>query len=283
MRKSIFGGLLLLVVLTVFYSTSGCTDKKPAQDTVSVDTTASADTLPVDTMSSIIEEAPMPKAADELFDDFIFNFAANRKLQRERIAFPLPVYSGRHVSRIERRQWRMERFFMTQEFYTLIFDTERQMEVVKDTTVDSVIIEKIRLDKDLVKQYKFSRRNGQWMLVAITNASIEVNANGSFLKFYHRFVSDSTFQAQSVADPLTFTGPDPDDDFATITGMISPEQWPSFAPPLPANMLYNIIYGQKCKNPNQKILVIRGIANGLETQLTFHRESGRWLLVKLTT
>ena len=40
------------------------------------------DTAVVDTMEQIISETPMPKAADELFDDFFFNFAANGKLQR---------------------------------------------------------------------------------------------------------------------------------------------------------------------------------------------------------
>ena len=33
------------------------------------------DTAQVDTMEQLIAETPMPKAADELFDDFFFNFA----------------------------------------------------------------------------------------------------------------------------------------------------------------------------------------------------------------
>lgn len=44
----------------------------------------------------------MPKAADELFDDFLFNFAASRKLQRQRVHFPLPVYrNGKVIKQIE--------------------------------------------------------------------------------------------------------------------------------------------------------------------------------------
>lgn len=42
------------------------------------------DTASVDTMEQLISDTPMPKAADELFDDFFFNYAANRKLQLER-------------------------------------------------------------------------------------------------------------------------------------------------------------------------------------------------------
>ena len=43
----------------------------------------------------------------------------------------------------------------------------------------------------------------------------------------------------------------------------------------------NIIYGQKYVRSDQKIFVIRGIANGLETELTFKRIGGKWKLVKL--
>ena len=46
-------------------------------------------------------------------------------------------------------------------------------------------------------------------------------------------------------------------------------------------MIYNIIYGQKYTESSQKIFVIRGIANGMETQLTFRRVKGKWLLMKL--
>jgi len=79
-----------------------------------------------------------------------------------------------------------------------------------------------------------------------------------------------------------FTGPDPDDDFGTMTGTLAPEQWPSFAPQLPRGLIYNIIYGQKYTESSQKIFVVRGIANGLETELTFKKRGGKWKLTKLS-
>lgn len=51
--------------------TTGCSNKKPESvDTPSVDSVAvdTADT--VDSTTAIIAETPMPKAADQLFDDF---------------------------------------------------------------------------------------------------------------------------------------------------------------------------------------------------------------------
>ena len=102
-------------------------------------------------------------------------------------------------------------------------------------------------------------------------------------KFYQRFAVDSAFQVQSMNSSVIFTGPDPDNDFGTITGEISPDQWPSFKPAfLPHGLIYNIIYGQKYTEGNQKIFVIQGIANGLETQMTFRRKGNRWKLVSFS-
>ncbi len=283
MKKLSFISVLLALLTIVCFSSVGCTGKKPASDadTLATDTTV-ADTQAMDSTEKLIEETPMPKAADELFDDFVFNFAANRKLQLSRVHFPLPVYRNEKVVKtIDKKHWRMEHFFMRQDYYTLIFDNQKQMNLVKDTTIDHVVVEKVFYHKKTVQQFLFNRINGQWMMTSINYKPMYSNKNASFLKFYGKFATDSTFQAEHLHNPVKFVGPDPDDDFSTMTGDIEPETWPAFAPKLPSSMIYNIIYGQKYNESNQKIFVIRGIANGLETELTFKRIGGKWMLTKL--
>ena len=283
MKKLSFISVLMALLTIVCFSSVGCTGKKPASDadTLASDTTV-ADTQAMDSTEKLIEETPMPKAADELFDDFVFNFAANRKLQLSRVHFPLPVYRNEKVVKtIDKKHWKMEHFFMRQDYYTLIFDNQKQMNLVKDTTIDHVIVEKVFYRKKVVQQFLFNRINGQWMMTSINYKPMYSNKNASFLKFYGKFATDSTFQAEHLHNPVKFVGPDPDDDFSTMTGDIEPETWPAFAPKLPSSMIYNIIYGQKYNESNQKIFVIRGIANGLETELTFKRIGGKWMLTKL--
>lgn len=283
MKKLSFISVLLALLTIVCFSSVGCTGKKPASDadTLASDTTV-ADTQAMDSTEKLIEETPMPKAADELFDDFVFNFAANRKLQLSRVHFPLPVYRNEKVVKtIDKKHWKMEHFFMRQDYYTLIFDNHKQMNLVKDTTIDHVVVEKVFYHKKTVQQFLFNRINGQWMMTSINYKPMYSNKNASFLKFYGKFATDSTFQAEHLHNPVKFVGPDPDDDFSTMTGDIEPETWPAFAPKLPSSMIYNIIYGQKYNESNQKIFVIRGIANGLETELTFKRIGGKWMLTKL--
>ena len=283
MKKLSFLSVLLAVLTVVCFTSVGCSDKKPAQvhDSTSVDSVI-ADTQAVDSTEKLIEETPMPKAADELFDDFVFNFAANRKLQMKRVHFPLPVYhNDKLVKSIGKRAWKMEHFFMHQDYYTLILDNQKQMNLVKDTAIDHVVVEKVFYAKKKVQQFLFNRINGEWMMTSINYKPMYSNMNASFLKFYGHFATDSAFQAKHLHNPVKFVGPDPDDDFSTMSGDIEPETWPAFAPQLPHGMIYNIIYGQKYAESNQKIFVIRGIANGMETILTFKRVHGKWMLTKL--
>ncbi|WP_298638828.1 DUF4348 domain-containing protein [uncultured Prevotella sp.] len=279
MRKGILF-VVIASVLMVLCTTAGCTGKNNSgADTAGIDST---DTTAADTLEQLITEQPMPKAADELFDDFIFNFAANRKLQFKRIKFPLRVVNGKSEKMVEKSQWKMEHFFMSQGYYTLIFDNRRQMKIVKDTSINHVVVEKIYLKRKKVKQYIFNRINGEWNLVEVNTGAMYQNNNASFLDFYQKFATDSAFQSRHLDSPIHFSGPDPDDDFSTMTGDIEPETWPAFAPELPANFIYNIIYGQQYTQSNKKILVMRGIANGMEMELTFVRKGKAWKLTRLS-
>ena len=243
---------------------------------------AAAADEPTETEADSVDEV-MPVGADELFDDFFFNYASSLHQQQERTVFPLTVTDGDKVRQVQRRQWKLEPFFMKQDAYTLIFDSPAQMNLLSDTTVADVTVERLYLDKDRVAQFLFSRKSGRWMLHEIRWQPLARNPNAQFLKFYRQFVADSVFQHQSLAEQIMFSGPDPDDDFSTIEGMITPDFWDAFQPELPQHTLYNIVYGHQDPAASQKILLLRGIANGLEVELTFRLEKGRWKVVRLIT
>ena len=276
---------LLAVFLLIFVSCGG-SKKGTATEEEVVDSVVARDTMSaVDSLLAELEldNLPMPKAADELFDDFVFNFAANRKLQMERILFPLRMVTNGKVESVGRQKWKMEHFFMHQGYYTELFDNERHMEVVKDTSVSQAVVEKIFFESQTVSQYCFRRLKGAWMLVEVRTIPIAKSNNASFLPFYHQFASSSDYQLQHLGNEVTFIGPDPDDDFATMEGVITPDTWEACAPQLPKKMIYNIIYGEPRKEGNSKLFVLRGIANGLELEMTFHRHNGNWRLTKLST
>ena len=279
MRK-VFGAFFACVLLMF-----SCTGKQAqrVEGSLTDSVTDSVDSVPLDTLEQLLVETPTPKAMDEFFDDFFFNFAANKKVQQARIIFPLTVHKADKDEQIEKNKWQLERFFMRQGYYTLLFDNDEQMKLAKDTSINQAIVERIMLKKDLVKSFVFNRIRGAWMLRELRETSIEENQNASFLTFYHRFVSDKGFQVKSLNSMVKFVGPDPDDDFNVMEGVITPDTWEAFAPQLPSKTIYNVIYGQPKPEGNEKIFILRGIANGLELELRFRKVGERWLLMKMTT
>ena len=274
--------IALSAIMLLMFS---CTGKKAGQtDEVPTDSVAdSSDVAVTDTMELLITETPMPRAADAMFDDFIFNFVANKKLQKERTVFPLRTTEGDKTVNTKVEQWKMERLFMRQGYYTLLFSDEEQMSHMKDTAVSQAIVEKIQLKKNRVVNYRFFRVKGAWMMTSINVTPISENANASFLNFYQKFVTDSVFQLESINETVQFVGPDPDDDFAQMEGVITPDTWEAFAPTLPVKVLYNIVYGKPKAANKEMIFLMKGVANGLEMELRFKKVGNKWLLMKMTT
>ena len=267
----------------LMFSCTGSKTNCPAEEAIADSGVAVVDSVPMDSLEQLIVDAPTPKAMDELFDDFVFNFAANKKLQLTRVVFPLSVHKGDKVEQIEKSRWQMERFFMRQGYYTLIFDNEERMQLMKDTSLTQAVVQKIMLKKGIVRDFVFSRIKGAWMLHQINELPIADNPNASFLNFYQHFVADKAFQQQSLNTTVAFVGPDPDDDFKMMEGVITPDTWEAFAPQLPEKVIYNIVYGKSQPAGDEKIFILRGIANGLELELRFKQVNGRWLLMKMST
>ncbi len=276
MRKLIAG----VIVLAVFTS---CGNKKANVDPFAA-ITSEVDSIRhrVDSTQLVkLPEDPRPIEADESFDDFIYNFASDDALQKQRVRFPLSYYNGNDKITIEKKDWKHDSLFSKQNYYTLLFDREEDMDLVGDTTLTSVQVEWIYVDTRMMKKYYFERVKGAWILEAINMRPIERNENEDFIEFFSRFATDSIFQSQRVRQPLMFVTTDPDDDFSILETTLGLNQWLAFKPVLPAKHLSNINYGQ-CneENSSTKILALKGIGNGFSNILYFQKRGGRWELYK---
>lgn len=228
-----------------------------------------------------LPEEPKPIEADESFDDFIYNFASDDALQRQRVKFPLSYYNGDEKLKIEKSHWKHDDLFTKQNYYTLLFDREVDMDLVGDTSLTSVQVEWIFVKTRMVKKYYFERVKGAWILEGINLRSIERKESEDFVEFFARFASDSLFQSNRVQEPLLFVTTDPDDDFSILETTLDLNQWLAFKPPLPNDRLSNINYGQQNDDHSAtKILALKGIGNGFSNILYFHRKEGEWKLYK---
>ena len=238
----------------------------------------------------LFEETPLPKAADELFDDFFFNFVSNPKFQTSRVAFPLKVEGEDSVNALTLKEWNEDNVFTSHEYYTTIYERDEELELKKDTSVNTVNVEWIHLNERKIDKYKFARVNGQWMLTALEKLSTDDTPNGSFLDFYCRFSTDSLFQRENIADPLPFKIPqDGESDYSeeeeNIDGGVEEltlDDWFELTKemPLPKDVLVNIEYGQAYFSENVKHLLVQGVSNSLFVKYTF-RKYGEWQLVEI--
>ncbi|MEG1580783.1 MAG: DUF4348 domain-containing protein [Bacteroidaceae bacterium] len=273
MRRLLFG--LLFAASFV-----ACGEKKVqvTKNTVSVDsdTVVSAQ----DTIAELPEDANPPKSADELFDDFLYSFTSSRKFQKKRVVFPLKVSVDGKKSMLHAKEWSFDRLYQGEESYTVLFNREKDMRLEKDTSLKRVKVEWLYLYKQRTKQYLFEKVKGQWHLTAISYASLSKHAHHHFLNFYKQFTTDSLFQRRSIRNPLTFVTYDEENEYQIIEGSVDTDQWFAFRPELPKNVITNIDYGQTFVKKNTCVVVIRGVANSMQSILTFHQDKGNWKLTK---
>lgn len=276
MKKLLLGFLLLAFLIS-------CGNKKAKMDPFAtiaemVDSAGyKADTL----QEAEVKGEPKPMVADELFDDFIFNYASDDALQRQRTVFPLPYYDRDTPLKIEADFWKHDYLFTKENCYTLLFDKEEDMDMVGDTTLTSVQVEWIFLKTRMVKRYYFERKRGMWMLEAINLREMEKGENEDFVEFYTRFVRDSVYQSKHISHPLQFITIDPDDEFSILETTLDVDQWYAFRPVMPTDRLSNINYGQKNEDlSDTKILKVNGIGNGYSNIFYFRKRGKGWELYK---
>lgn len=232
----------------------------------------------------VVAEEVIPVTADESFVDFFYNFASDEKFQRNRVVYPLPFYREDEVIRFSKEEWTYDPLFSKEEVYTVMFDTEVEMELEKDTSSHSVQVDWICLDSLKVKRYYFERKQDRWFLEAINADKIkgyDGQQQENFIDFYMRFVEDSVFQSERVQDPLRFVTADPEDEFQVVETTLEKGQWFAFRPPMPQTELTNIRYGQtNVPDAPVKIIELKGFGNGFSNVLHFHCRKGLWQLVK---
>jgi hypothetical protein len=264
-------GIFFLILLNLCNS---CESKKKGGGSYALSSIAVAKT-------EEMFEKPGRIQLDELFDDFIYHFTSDPKLQGQRILFPLPYNNLNSLSKIEKKDWQHDSLYTEEIFFSLIFDREDDMELPKDTSLTSVQMEWISSESRTIKKYCFKRIKRIWYLEAINVFAYEEGKGENFIDFFSRFSNDSLFQQKRIKRPLTFVTNDPDDDFSIIKTTLSLNQWVAFKPELPTNKISNIDYGQQNNNnSNKKIVALKGIGNGFSNTLYFQRKEGKWELYK---
>lgn len=281
-------GLLLLLKIKIFMMKSffymllcvllyaSCTSGKPQKDVAE-----ESDTLVAVIDSDAADSMPNPpKAADGLFDDFIYSFMRNKRFQFERIKFPLSNVIDGENHPIAKDVWKFDQLYEKQDVYTLVFDNLKSIKAEKDTSLRHVVFEWVYLTQRRVKQYIFDKTNGQWFLTGLETHDMSKNINSDFYEFYAKFSSSHKFQSTHILNPFHFKTYDYE-NFQSIDGLLDVNQWPDFRPKLPSGTITNINYGQSYGNNRRRVLMVCSQSGGMGCSLTFIRKGNTWMLERL--
>lgn len=272
--------LVLLLFAGLFFV--ACTDKEKARveaTTEALDSmSATADTL------ILVDEEPVPKTVDELFNDFFYSFASDGKFQMSRVSFPLTVNEDGATHKISRSEWNAKEKFLQEDFYSVIYERERDMYLFKDTAVAKVRVRRIDLDNLSIESFHFDRTDGHWGLVGVDKYGFSKSSNRDFLSFYASFMSDTVDQCEHIVFPLKYilSAEGEISDGAELE--LSEDEWKELREeiPMPSGVMTDIDYGQACISQNRKVLLVQGVSNGLYIKYKFDRDGdGHWQLYEI--
>ena len=165
----------------------------------------------------------------------------------------------------------------------MIYEREHDLVLSKDTSMQSVAVEWIDLSHSIVEKFHFNRVNDKWMLTNIDKKRKEDMPNGDFLNFYARFITDSVYQREALADPVKVILTSEDGEEEPQEEQVNADEWFEMREsiPLPEDALVNVDYGQASISQNRKILLLQGLSNGMQMKFTFTKNGDDWKLMEI--
>jgi hypothetical protein len=282
MYKTLFVGVLVCVLMFSCGNTESQVSEHDVPDVRALELD-SAEICAIDDTLELFEEEDLPKSADELFNDFFYNYVSDARFQKLRTVYKPCVevddsLRGDSVSCSgEFRQLKVYDSFF------IIYEREEDLAFQKDTSLTEVVVERVNLESGVLEAFNFRRYNGKWVMNDVVSCSIEDTPNADFLSFYSVFSSDSVRRLDYVAEPLAFVMSTNDEEIDELVEL-SHDEWMELSSdmPIPSKEIININYGQTCISNNNKLVLVEGVSNEHFLRYRFMKDNGKWMLVEVS-
>lgn len=276
------------LLLLVASCSGGKSSNGSESDSIADSLTDSMPPMPLDKEDSLMAEVTVSKAADGVFYDFVASFCQNSKYQKTRILFPLQRTVNGSTYSIKQHQWHFSKLHFNNDAYTVFFASSKDLELEKAQGIDTVTVQWYEMAKNQASNYRFAKIDGQWMLTAIEEHPIEEDVNSDFILFYSTFAADPAYQAEHLAETITYDGIDPDNDDEfdaqfVKNRKISASNWSeNLIPILPAQTFSNIDFGQDLsESTSERVVSLESPGSGFTSRLYFRRSGDTWHLFKI--
>lgn len=281
MFKTLFVCITVLVLLlSCGGSGRGESGNLSGADTLYAD---SIELLAMNDTLELFEEEVLPKSADELFNDFFYNYASDEDFREIRTTYKPELAEADTALANSASSSVAFRELVVKDFYAVVYEREEELAFQKDTSLSEVFVERMNLDVGLVEQFDFRRYDGTWVMRGFSRTTVDDTPNSDFLAFYSSFSADSVGRFDNVAEPLKFVVTAEDDESEDEIVEMNLEEWMEVSSdlPLPSHEIINVNYGQTCISSNNKLLLVVGISNGLSLKYRFVKQGGKWMLVEV--
>lgn len=279
-RKSLFYYTLVGIcsLVTTSCTTSSTSDKTMVSEDTLLNVGDKSSVLVSD--EQLQQEHAYNVRADELFDDFLYNYVHDESLQLERTTFPLHkvMLNGTNET-ICAEKWDNKFAFMDGEYTTTLYNNEEEKGINEDTRLKLASVERIDLVNQLLTSYDFVKDNGKWNLKTIRDIKFADSDLADFLTFYSKFSKDPSFQKRSLARSIRISMMDPNDDAQTIEGFVTRDQWSTVNSGIPEGVISNIRYGQNYAHARRLLMEKISLGDGMSETFHFAKNGTKWELV----
>lgn len=289
--RSFFSRITLAVASISWISIlclSGCSGKQQADQDWVDSVLEECDCLSEDSLVYDVEDTPLSEAVDENFNDFFYTFTHNKTFRLSRVQFPVSVVDHADEElRMLKNQRDFEQEFAptSNDYYVLLLNDVAELADDPASQIQTADVDLVDLHNEHVRRFACARTNGQWKLLSEKELAFSSHPVGGFLDFYYHFEKDSVFRIDHVAQPLSISMPEEDDESddesELIEGTIDADQFPVFAPELPQGKIIMMDYGLLHSHPSRVVMVKCGMASSMMEMMTFERDEEGWKLVKL--
>jgi hypothetical protein len=258
-----YANFLIIFLFGFYFCSNNQTNKTQGQ--INTDLQEKSDTLTINSTGQTISEN---------FVEFFEHFMWDSAFQKSRINFPISFNSEKVVS---------ENDFNYLPFYT---NSTHIPILIQDTVIDyrhkdygeGINLSIINYKESKFNNYKFSKIDKKWTLIAITSDNLVKHSDSEFINFLMNFAKDSCFQIGRISFPLTYFYADYNNDYETIYGSIKKADWKYIDLTETIDNLF--IIENSDNNQKFKIFLMRGIENGIYANFQFQNINGEWILIK---
>ena len=231
----------------------------------------------------LYEKRKIPTSVDDNFEDFFYAFVTEQEFMMQRILFPLEDYDPEYTTYIDKDQWEDNDVFANEQLYTFIYSNDKDIELLKNSTLSSVRLQWVTLDSCLINCYDFRKEDGLWRLTKLERIELQESYYDDFINFYKKFVNDKDFQVESISYPIQLksSGSSEMDEGGDLE--LYPDDWMKFQQevPLPDKRIVIMDYNQTVTWDAPVNMLIRGITNEMYINYHFERNNGQWKLTSV--